>query len=320
MNPFDEDDFKKEEPKEPFSDEEEFDQEEDLSETPYDFRAEYKERITGTLPEPDEVEKNFSSIRFHAIGIGILIGVLIAILASAFFFGAKEDEDKAPVVITGNEEPIKERPAAPGGMEIPDQDKLVYKRMRTDDMDTKVERLFPKAEEPIVPVVEETPVVPTREGQILGAPVFVPENQEQMELEVLSLKEKGMKVEAPVAPVQKAEPPAVKPAPVVKSTPAPQKAATSSAQATPKPRAQNNVWRVQLISLPSKAGAQKAWPKILKDNSALLSGLPHDIVAAEIPGKGTFYRLRVGEFKDRAAAKSLCDKLKARKQDCSLTR
>ena len=317
MNLFDDD----EEKKEPLSSLEE-ENDDEFSETPYDFRAEYKERITGSLPETEEADKAFMSLRFHAIGIGILIGVLIAILASAFFFGGKDDEETAPVTITGNAEPIKERPAEPGGMEIPDQDKLVYKRMRTDDMDTKVERLFPETEQPLAPVVEEKPKpveIPTKEGQILGAPTFVPESSDQMELEVLSLKEKSMQVSVPAVKPQPVEQKApVAPIPVAKK---------ASVDTTSVKTAQTNVsglsqnaWHVQLISLPSKNGAEKAWPKILKAHSALLSGLPHDVVEAQIPGKGTFYRLRVGNFKDRNDAKALCDKLKARKQDCSLTK
>ena len=89
MNLFDDD----EEKKEPLSSLEE-ENDDEFSETPYDFRAEYKERITGSLPETEEADKAFMSLRFHAIGIGILIGVLIAILASAFFFGGKYSRNK----------------------------------------------------------------------------------------------------------------------------------------------------------------------------------------------------------------------------------
>lgn len=104
-------------------------EEDDSLETPYDFRAEYKERITTTVPTTEEVDKTFSSIRFHAIGIGILVGVLLAVLVSALFWGNADEDDETPAVITGNDEPYKERPAEPGGMRIPDQDKMVYKRM-----------------------------------------------------------------------------------------------------------------------------------------------------------------------------------------------
>ena len=64
--------------------------EEDLSvdEVPYDFRAEYKERIGHALEdENEELEKSFFSVRMHAIGIGVLIGVLVALLVSVFLFG-----------------------------------------------------------------------------------------------------------------------------------------------------------------------------------------------------------------------------------------
>lgn len=298
--------------------EEDESEEDDSLETPYDFRAEYKERITTTVPTTEEVDKTFSSIRFHAIGIGILVGVLLAVLVSALFWGNADDADETPAVITGNDEPYKERPAEPGGMRIPDQDKMVYKRMRTDDMDTHVERLFPEAEAPVEPVVQK-PVEPvpvaTREGQILGAPAFVPETPEQMELEVISTRQKAMKMEA-AAPVPAPKPAAVEAQAAPKAKPAAQPTAAKASTATPA----GSTWHVQLISLPSKSGAEKAWPKILKAHSALLSGLPHDVVAAEIKGKGTFYRLRVGAFKTRDEAKSLCDKLKARKQDCTLTK
>ena len=295
---------------------EETEEEDDSLETPYDFRAEYKERITTTVPTTEEVDKTFSSIRFHAIGIGILVGVLLAVVVSALFWGNADEADETPAVITGNDEPYKERPAEPGGMQIPDQDKMVYKRMRTDDMDTHVERLFPEAEAPIEPVVQKPvePVpVPTREGQILGAPTFVPETPEQMELEVISTRQKAMKIDA-AAPVPAAKPDTVETKPVA------QPVAKPAAAKAPAVMPASQTWHVQLISLPSKSGAEKAWPKILKAHSALLSGLPHDVVAAEIKGKGTFYRLRVGSFKTRDEAKSLCDKLKARKQDCALTK
>ena len=288
-------------------------EEENSLETPYDFRAEYKERITTTVPSAEEVDKTFSSIRLHAIGIGILIGVLFAVLVSAFFWQA-DDADSQPVVISGNDEPYKERPSEPGGMKIPDQDKMVYKRMRSDDMDINVESLFPEAEIPIEPIVQKdsNPIpVSDSEGKVIGTPTFVPEEQEQMELEVISTRQKAVKFDE--VPEKESL--------VQKEPPLPEKTVQKAAQKTApvETKADKKMWHVQLISLPSKTGAEKAWPQILKAHSALLSGLPHDVVSAEIKGKGTFYRLRVGSFKTRNEAKSLCDKLKARKQDCSLT-
>ncbi len=279
---------------------------EDSLGVPYDFRAEYKERITTTVPETQEMDKRFSSVRWHAIGISILIGVLIAVLITVFFWDGRDENSSQPLMISGNDEPFKERPIEPGGMNIPDQDKLVYKRMRTDDMDTKVEKLFYEEELPVEP---PTPAISsTQEGQILGNPIFVPETSEDIELEVISVKDKGLKMDIPEQE------------PKVDSTPSKTENKKITKPTSKKLEDKNIFWYVQLISLPSKAGAEKAWPKILKEHSVLLSGLPYDVKSTQIKGKGTFYRLRVGKFETKEKAQTLCAKLKARKQDCSLTK
>jgi len=285
-----------------------------LDEVPYDFRAEYKERIGKALDEEnEEMEKKFFSVRMHAIGIGILIGVLVALLISVFLFGNSDSEEGSdePVVITESQRPVKVRPTNPGGMEIPDQEKTIYKRMRTDEVDSKVERFVVAEEEPV------RPQVPTREGTLLGKPRSMPESADEMELEVLSVQE--MAVQAPVAKPQLSEKPVVTAEPKEEKVVQKPVSVQKQEQKT-QPKVEANTWHVQLISLPSKAGAEKTWPKILKAHSALLSGLPHDVVEVQIKGKGTFYRLRTGSFKDRKDAQNLCDKLKARKQDCTITK
>lgn len=280
-----------------------------MDEVPYDFRAEYKDKIERTFGSDDEEEeKKFSSVRLHAIGIGVLIGVLVALLASVLLFGSDDEEASEPIVVAESQRPVKVRPTNPGGMDIPDQDKTIYNRMRSDEVDTKVERLV---------VVDEVPVrpqVPTKEGEILGKPQDI--SSEKMELEVLSVQKKAVQVPAPKPQIVKEEPVEVK-----KEVTEEKPVEKPKAKETPKTQKMSaNEWHVQLISLPSKSSAEKAWPKILKAHSALLSGLPHDIAEVQIKGKGTFYRLRVGSFKDKKDAQSLCTKLKARKQDCTLTK
>jgi hypothetical protein len=56
------------------------------------------------------------------------------------------------------------------------------------------------------------------------------------------------------------------------------------------------------------------WNKAVKDADGLLSGYSPHIVAADLPGKGRYYRLRVSvEFGSPA---SLCQSLAARGLDC----
>ena len=278
--------------------------------SPYNFRTEYKEKIT--VPKTEELDESFSSIRFHAIGIGVLVGILATVLVSVVVWGIADEKEMEPIIITASDEPVKVKPENPGGMRIPDQDKLVYKRLQTEDKDIKVENIVPVPEAPVKPVViQEVKVKPEVKP-------IVPEK----ELEVISRKDMGIKTEImpdPFAEVKQ------EPSVVVaekKAEPVQEKKTEASvADLVKKVSGLNeDMWHIQLISLPSKETVEKSWPKILKEHAILLTGQPHDIVEVVIPKKGTFYRLRVGEFKTKDDAKSFCDKLKSRKQDCTVTK
>lgn len=76
---------------------------------------------------------------------------------------------------------------------------------------------------------------------------------------------------------------------------------------------------VQLAALRSHAEAETVWQKLSVKHGDVLGGKSHRIVSAEIPGKGTYYRLRVSTG-SAAAAKSLCASLSSRNQACMVTR
>ena len=139
-------------------------------------------------------------------------------------------------------------------------------------------------------ILAPEPVVETKPEKIEEPIVIIQEEQAQ-KAEVLPLASEPIKVktETPVKPtVEKTE--------------------------TPKEVAQN--WRIQLMSSPKKPTVEKAWKEISQKHKALLSNMSHNIVSAEITGKGTFYRLQAGRFATRDQAAALCTKLKAQKQDC----
>lgn len=69
---------------------------------------------------------------------------------------------------------------------------------------------------------------------------------------------------------------------------------------------------VQMVSVPSKSAAEAEWSKIQKNFSSILSGSSHRIQEANLGEKGTFYRVQVGPYSE-AAAKSLCEQVKAQK-------
>jgi hypothetical protein len=134
--------------------------------------------------------------------------------------------------------------------------------------------------------------------------------------------------QAPSAPAPAEASATTKPAPTVAkpapTTPAPatteaaadetQVAALSPAAEAPA-RAGGSVM-IQLGSFPNDKLAASAWSKIKSANQELLGEYSPMIKPAEIEGKGTWYRLRLGGFADKAAAAGVCEQLKATGQAC----
>lgn len=73
---------------------------------------------------------------------------------------------------------------------------------------------------------------------------------------------------------------------------------------------------IQLGSFPDGGLAASAWSKIKSANQGLLGDFSPSIQPKEIEGKGTWYRLRVGGFADKAGAAEVCEQLKASGQAC----
>jgi cell division septation protein DedD len=113
----------------------------------------------------------------------------------------------------------------------------------------------------------------------------------------------------PIAPTPIAPPaPEIQSAPEAGAIAAPEEAApASSGGAT-----------IQLGSFPSSALAAAQWSKVKGANQELLGSYSPQIVEASIPGKGVWYRLRVGGFADKSAAKGVCQQLSAAGQACIL--
>lgn len=92
---------------------------------------------------------------------------------------------------------------------------------------------------------------------------------------------------------------------------APTPAATTTAAASP--------FSVQLASLPSQASAQNTANNLAQQFSSVIGGRGLVIREAQIEGRGTFYRVRVGAA-NRTEANQLCGQIKAAGGDCFVTR
>lgn len=279
--------------------------------------------------------------RRPAILIGIVVGVAVAAAVGWMTFGKYVslygDTNGELPVIKADTALYRIRPKTPGGMEVPDQDKLIYDRLRSSDGDLSVERLLPPPEKPEPPEPEKNEVLPAEVKQsndpigALAEHVSEPTelasgtvyDESGVPVEVMfrtvppvpeaSKNEKSKPVEKKPDASEKIPPAAEKTAPAVATVrkpeaPAKKEPAVSAEKETP-------IYSVQLISARTEAAAEGEWKRLSRKHKDLMKGLSHSISKVTV-GKGVFYRLRVGSFDTREEAKALCDRFKAQKQEC----
>jgi tetratricopeptide (TPR) repeat protein len=87
---------------------------------------------------------------------------------------------------------------------------------------------------------------------------------------------------------------------------------TTATDASPAPRA----LRVQIGSFRSALDATSAWDKIASAHQELIGQRQPYTVEADLGERGIYYRLQVGPLHSANEAKTLCNALKARGQDC----
>ncbi len=217
----------------------------------------------------------------------LLAGIALAGLAALGWYvygqtGGPDGAVRELPLIKAEEGPVKMRPDDPGGMVVPNQDKLVYDMVTGESEGETFERLLPPPEEPLPP---PEPPAPKAEPAPAPEPASAPEP----------------------APAPK---PAESKAPATASTPP---AKEEKAAAGPH--------LVQLASFRKISQADRAWRRLVKSNRDLLGAYTARVERADLgDGKGVYFRLRVGPFANRAEAAALCAKLKAREVDCIVVR
>ena len=117
--------------------------------------------------------------------------------------------------------------------------------------------------------------------------------------------------------VEEADPvplPPYKPRPLARAEPAREAPASS---ATDQPRA----WRyVQLGTANARSPLETLWETLRRRHEGALVGLSPLIMPVDRGDNGIFYRLRAGPLSDVAAARRVCEQLKARGRDCFVAR
>lgn len=217
------------------------------------------------------------------LAVGIVIGAALAGGGAWYMFSVPEGDGSsagAPAIVRAEATPYKIKPENPGGLQVENQDKLVYDRLAKGDAPGRVENLLPPPEQPKVPPVPQDRA-------------------------------------APPAPEVNAPAPAPPPAPAAAPAPAPASPPQQVATATPAP---DGIFLVQLAASRSEDQAMSEWNRVKGKHEQMFAGMTPSVVRADLGERGIFFRLRAGPLADRAAADAMCAALKAENEACIVVR
>lgn len=248
----------------------------------------------------------------------IMLGLIVVLLAFggvlylAYQQGMREGIRNAPPLIEADGTPTKVVPDDPGGMEIPNTDKLIYDSLNgNDETEPGVEHLLPRAEEPITMADRPKPNVPVAapargELEVLPPPLEIAPDPETLAIVPSVPGQPQSIIPVPVAPSGR-QPAAPRAAPAVLPDAIP---------AVPAQAAATGKFVVQIAAFRDRPGAEGEFAELQAAHPDLLGSLRSDIERADLGDRGIYFRLRVGPFETKDAAASLCTRLKGRGQDC----
>jgi len=299
-----------------------------------DFDTDPRDRpshVRPPSPSPFPRRSGRSGIIVKAVAAAIAVAVLAWGLryGGDYFMGpsgppAQPAANGQLPVIGPDAGPVKVVPDNPGGVTVPDQDKVI---LNGNTAQPKVEQLLPPPENPVaspaLPQAVQTP-------QPVQAPAPMPAPQ---------MAQTQSPPPAPVSvpvPKPQAAPPVnlipspPPPKPVALQTPPPAPAVSgnspaSSAGAAAKPPTQplppGKGYFLQLGALRTVEAAQASWTQLKTAQPDILGNLPANAVKVDLGGdRGVFYRVMAGPIADESAAERSCNTLKQRHVACILVK
>jgi len=183
-------------------------------------------------------------------------------------------------LIRADERPTKVKPENPGGMEIPDRDKLIYTQKHA-----AVEHLLPPPEKPMSRPTASPPTPAAQPATL--PPAAAPAAAQPAQLQQLAAKPPDKTASA--------------------TKPATAQEAPANAHGT----------RIQFGSVRSEDGARQEWDRIKRANADLLASISATPIRADLGEKGVFYRIQTGPIAD---ADRICGELKRRNIGCITAR
>ena len=229
---------------------------------------------------------------------------LISIIGLAWFALNQGEliigNDDVPL-IKADTSPIRFKPDNPGGLKVPNQDRLILKNLEIANP-SKLEipeKLIPRPEQPIATNSNSKQITSTVEEKMLKGRVAAPQlpkiksPQDNGALGKIKKFEKHKK-DSKLATYKKK-----------------QKSSTKSVGAS--------AYRIQLASLAKRRAAEKFLLKVKSKKFTLLGGMTGRVTKVNLKSRGIFYRVQ-GDLVSRKKAEKICKFLQSKKQACLVVR
>jgi len=238
------------------------------------------------------------SRRLMLIGAAATVGVFAAVIGLRELVTGGHGPREVPMV-SADDRPTRVRPDNPGGMTVPNQDKLIFERAAGRSTAPQQAALAPPPE---APQALPRPVPPPAPVAAPQAPPAAPAPAPPAQQAAARLPAPTPATQAPSAQAPSAQ------APVAPNAPA----AGAPAATTPPPSGRV---AVQLAAVGTHQEAMAEWERLKRRAPEFLGNRRPQVVPLERDGK-TFFRLRTDGFADQAAARGFCEQLRARGLSC----
>jgi hypothetical protein len=232
---------------------------------------------------------------------GLAIGLALAVMALCagavwVVYELKRAPDpgaRAPL-IQADSQPVKVKPGDPGGMEIPNRDRLVFNQKGAD----APEHVLAPPEAPLPrPAPPAAPAPPQVEASVAPPPP-VPEQSTVTPT-----------APTPASPGDAHAAPAANPS--QQSAALPQSAPASTG---------GKGFRLQVASVKTPEGAKQEFERIRRQNTDLLGALAYNAERVDLGDRGVFYRVQIGPIADGSEAERICGALRQRSVGCILVK
>ena len=245
----------------------------------------------------EEIEEEEPSRLPLLIVISLLVLAAFAgVVWLAYNQGVARGRAGAAVVIAAPEGPVRTAPVDGGGAPTPYTGLKVYGQPLTPGQEAQASSLAQAPQVEIPAAVPEPAQSSVRPSPAEAPPVRL-----------------NPETPAPAAPP--APPPALARQTAV-TAPSAAPAAAAPILGVPASSAVSGKAVLQIGAYETPEIANGAWAAFRRRYGDVAGPLAQDVQKADLGAKGTWYRLRVGPFADKAAASAACDKLKAEGGTC----